>query len=560
MKQKAQKKTFIILLLTLVSLISIAAFAICKFNKYYLELSIPNETMILEYGVDELPEVSAIYKGTLINRKGIPVTTTITGYVDTTKLGTYTLIYTAKYKTNTISDQRTFLIQDTTAPVIELVVDPNHFTSPVAAYEEEGFTATDNYDGDITDKVVRVEKNGVVTYTVSDSSGNTVSTERTIVYKDVIKPTISLNGGSEIKLNTGTAFSDPGFTAVDDVDGDITNLVAVQGMVDSNVNGTYTLTYKVEDSSQNKAQIKRTVIIGDFISPTITLNGKTTIAIKLGESFQEPGFLANDNVDGDITSKVQVNGTVDTSKMGRNTITYTVTDHYGNTTSVDRSVFVYKQQAIENTVNPGNKVVYLTFDDGPSIYTAKLLDILDKYNVKATFFVTNQAPKYQYMIGEIHRRGHTVALHTYSHDYSQIYSSETAYYDDLEKIHNICVNQTGVAPSIVRFPGGTSNSVSKKYCSGIMTKLSESLSYHGYLYTDWNVNSQDAGGATTSQQVAKNVINGIKKHSVSNVLQHDIKSYSVDAVDEIIFWGLENGYTFLPMTQSSPMIKFSPKN
>ena len=284
------------------------------------------------------------------------------------------------------------------------------------------------------------------------------------------------------------------------------------------------------------------------------------MAIKIGESYDEPGFSANDNVDGDITSKVQVSGTVDTSKMGRNTITYTVTDQYGNTTSVNRSVFVYKQQAIENTVNPGNKVVYLTFDDGPSIYTAKLLDILDKYNVKATFFVTNQAPKYQYMIGEIHRRGHTVALHTYSHVYSQIYSSETAYYDDLEKIHNICVNQTGVSPSIVRFPGGTSNAVSKNYCLGIMTKLTESLSYHGYLYTDWNVDSQDAGGATTSQQVAKNVINGIKKHSVSNVLQHDIKSYSVDAVDEIIFWGLENGYTFLPMTPSSPMIKFSPKN
>ena len=130
----------------------------------------------------------------------------------------------------------------------------------------------------------------------------------------------------------------------------------------------------------------------------------------------------------------------------------------------------------------------------------------------------------------------------------------------MDLIHNICVKQTGVAPSIVRFPGGTNNAVSKNYCTGIMTQLAESISYHGYLYTDWNVNSQDAGGATTAQQVAQNVIKGIQKQSISNVLQHDIKSYSVEAVDEIIFWGLENGYTFLPMTTSSPMIRFAPQN
>ena len=93
-----------------------------------------------------------------------------------------------------------------------------------------------------------------------------------------------------------------------------------------------------------------------------------------------------------------------------------------------------------------------------------------------------------------------------------------------------------------------------------MTALTKSLSYHGYFYCDWNVDSKDAGGANDASTVAANVIAGIQKYDVSNVLQHDIKEYSVEAVEEIIFWGLENGYTFLPLTESSPMPHFSPNN
>ena len=188
------------------------------------------------------------------------------------------------------------------------------------------------------------------------------------------------------------------------------------------------------------------------------------------------------------------------------------------------------------------------------------MDILNQYGVKATFFVTNQFPAYQHMIGETHRRGHTIALHTYTHNYANIYSSEDAYYNDLALIHNLCVSQTGVTPTIVRFPGGTNNTVSRSYCSGIMTALSQSLSYHGYLYSDWNVSSGDAGGTTSKDQVVANVIGGMQRNNVSIVLQHDIKSFSVEAVDDIIFWGLENGYTFLPMTDTTPMVHYRPQN
>lgn len=559
MKTQKKKIIFISLVVSLLCVLT-AIFAIWKLNKYSLELSISEKTITLEYGVDEMPEITALCKGTLINRKGTPVKTKMKGDLDLTKLGTYNVTFTANYKGMTLTEKRSIVVADTLAPEITLVSNPEYYTNPSATYVEEGFSAIDNYDGDLTAQVVCNEKDGIVTYTVTDSSGNTATAKRKIIYKDVIAPIITLTNGANISLNKGKDYVDPGFTATDECDGDLTASVTVDGTVDGHTYGTYTLTYRVTDSCGNVGEVTRTVKIADLTAPTITLHGETSTYVKVGTPYTDPGFAASDNIDGDITGKVSVTGGVDTSKMGINTITYSVADAFGNKTTVTRSVYVYQKQAIANPINPGNKVVYLTFDDGPSGYTSRLLDILDKYGVKATFFVTNQFPKYEYMIGETHRRGHTIALHTYKHRYEVLYQNEAAYYNDLEAIKNIVVNQTGVTPTIVRFPGGTSNTISKNYCKGIMSSLVNSISYHGFLYCDWNVSSGDAGGAKTSSAVANNVISGIKKHNVSIVLQHDITSFSVEAVEQILFWGIQNGYTFLPMSDTTPMVHFRPQN
>lgn len=414
--------------------------------------------------------------------------------------------------------------------------------------------------GKLTEQSVSKITKGLVSQITEDSTKKTAIIEQLRPKLDTVAPVITLLGDAEMKVNIGQNFTEPGFTATDDMAGDLTQSVTVAGTVDTNTFGTYTLTYQVSDNFRNLCEVKRIVHVGDFTAPVITLAGDGRVYVKVGEAYAEPGFTASDNVDGNITSKVAIGGGVDTSKMGRNTVTYTVTDAAGNTSTASRSVYVYMKQAIANPINPGDKVVYLTFDDGPYKYTGRLLDILDKYGVKATFFVTNQFPAYQNMIGETHRRGHTIALHTYTHNYANIYSSEDAYYNDLSLIHNLCVSQTGVTPTIVRFPGGTNNKVSMKHCAGIMTALTQSISYHGYLYSDWNVSSGDAGGTTSREQVAANVIAGMQKNNVSIVLQHDIKSFSVEAVDDIIFWGLENGYTFLPMTDTTPMVHYRPQN
>ena len=482
-KKSARKHLKIIAVALLIALIGVAALLVWDSHSAYIEFNAGSlSDVTLEYGEEyKSPEVHAVYRTPLLNAKGTPVEVKIEGEVDTSHLGTYEITYSADYRGVAKTEKQKIEVVDTVAPVITLVSDPEHFTSPIAAYEEEGYSATDNYDGDITDKVVSKEENGVVTYTVADSSGNETTVTRTIVYKDVVPP-------------------------------------------------------------------------------KITLSGDSRVYVVLGESYKEAGYKAIDDCDGDITEKVTVKGSVDTSKKGEYTIEYTVEDSYGNIAKAKRTVLVYDKQSKVPTVNPGNKVVYLTFDDGPGRYTAQLLDVLDKYGVKVTFFVTNQYPGYQNLIAQEAQRGHTVAIHTYSHKYSEVYASVNAYFSDLQKMSDICEAQTGKKPTIIRFPGGTSNGISKKYCKGIMTQLTYEVGVRGYYYCDWNVESNDAGGAKTAKEVAENVIAGIKSHNVSIVLQHDIHKYSVDAVDEIIAWGLANGYTFLPLDESSPMVHHKTNN
>ena len=132
------------------------------------------------------------------------------GPVDTETLGTYTLTYTAEYQGVSQSVERTVEVVDITLPVIELVSDPDSYTLPGQPYQEEGFTATDDYDGDITDRVIRAEKDGVVTYSVSDSSGNTAMVRRQIRYKDPVAPELVLLGETEIQSPMDSSFGEMG--------------------------------------------------------------------------------------------------------------------------------------------------------------------------------------------------------------------------------------------------------------------------------------------------------------------------------------------------------------
>jgi len=444
-----------------------------------VEINLAGEQeMTLEYGTPyKEPGVTATS-----GNKNLEVT--VEGTVDAKKLGTYQITYSAKYLWLSETVQRTVHVVDTVAPVITLKTKQDHITLPGTDYVEEGYAASDNYDGDITDKVTTsfdAEK-GVMVYTVQDSSGNETRVERVIKYTDPVPPEIILSGDAQI-------------------------------------------------------------------------------TIQAGSSYKEPGYTAKDNVDGDITDKVQVEGSVNANRAGTYTITYSVTDSYGNATKVTRTVTV-KAAPQQEPVSPGGKVIYLTFDDGPSQYTTKLLGVLEQYNVKATFFVCDRGTKLNKLMKDIVDGGHSIGIHSVTHDYPSIYSSVDAFIKDLTGMGDIIYANTGVRTKLMRFPGGSSNGVSAKYCPGIMTELVQVVRDMGYQYFDWNVDSDDAYQAKTADEVFNNVCFGKKTASgswagcedVKNavVLQHDIKSYSVDAVERIIQWGLANGYEFKALDMTSP--------
>ena len=213
------------------------------------------------------------------------------------------------------------------------------------------------------------------------------------------------------------------------------------------------------------------------------------------------------------------------------------------------------------TVAVSNKTCYLTFDDGPSDNTIKILHILKRYNVKATFFVMN-TDKISY-VKKIHKEGHTVALHTYSHEYSDIYRSQKAYFNDLERIGKAVKKYTGTDSKVIRFPGGTSNTISRDYCKGIMTVLSKETLNRGYVYFDWNVDSTDASGNNVSvSQILYNIRTYGGSHKQDVVLMHDTdaKDTTVQALPQIIEFYIDKGYTFAPITTETPMVTHSVNN
>ena len=217
---------------------------------------------------------------------------------------------------------------------------------------------------------------------------------------------------------------------------------------------------------------------------------------------------------------------------------------------------------IGTTKQSGEKIVYLTFDDGPSKVTPKILNILDKYDVKATFFVTGFDLKSANYIKIAHDKGHTIGLHTYTHDYSQVYSSVKAYYNDLDKIGQLCKEQLGYVPHYIRFPGGSSNTVSRKYTNGIMSFLSKDVLKKGYQYYDWNSANGDAeGGKQSAQQLYNNAIQYIGGTDLV-MLCHDAgdKEATVQSLPKIIEYYKSKGYTFKAIDDTTFVAHHSTNN
>lgn len=431
-----------------------------------------NKTKIVELNSHySLNDYKATYLG-----KNITDDIRIAGKVDSTKIGQYKVTYTVIINNKKFSKRRNIKVVDTTPPVITLVGRKNAIVCPSQKYIEDGYKAMDSYDGNLTDKVKISIKKKEIMYSVSDSSGNKTKVKRFIDYKDITPPTIILNGSNKI--------------------------------------------YK-----------------------------------HLGVGYNEPGFTATDNCDLDITSKVKVSGDVNVNKLGTYQIKYEVTDSFNFNYSVVREIVII------NKPNNIGKTIYLTFDDGPGAATSFILDVLKDEDIKATFFVTGANNKYNNLIKRAYEEGHGIGLHCYSHNYAIVYASDEAYFKDLNTINSNVKSIIGADTNLIRFPGGSSNVISKRYSPGIMTRVTAEITRQGYTYFDWNVASADTQ-QIGSDKIYNNVISGLSAGLTSVVLMHDGTGnwQTANTLSRIIKYGKEMGYSFSKITDDTPVIHHNIAN
>ncbi len=392
--------------------------------------------------------------------------------------------------------------------------------------------------------------NYIVIYSIDYKGIKKEINQRVLVIDDE-KPVIDFFDANTVVMCPNGKISEPSFRVYDNKDGNITK--KTKKYIEGNK-----YKYQVTDSSGNVTTAYRDIIYEDTESPIIELLGGQKILLKLNEPYIEPGYNVYDNCSENLKEQVTISGQVLNNKKGTYLLTYSVTDEAGNTMESVRKVIVGTQT--EKKVNKiVDKKVYLTFDDGPNYNTELLLEVLKKYNVKATFFVTGQFPKYEYVIKKIYDDGHALGLHTYSHQFKKIYASEENFFNDLEMVQEMIKRQTGTETKLMRYAGGSSNKVSK-FNPGIMTRLDKLVKEKGYYPFDWNVDSRDTK-YSDPDKIANEVIKHIKYNkSHYIVLQHDIKKSNIKATEKIIKYGLNNGYIFEILTEETKSIQHHINN
>ena len=291
-------------------------------------------------------------------------------------------------------------------------------------------------------------------------------------------------------------------------------------------------TYIVEAASTKINYTQRTMYVGGTFDLNITGTKKK---VKWSSNNTK---IATVSSSGKVTAKAKGTATINAKVDNKNF----------------KCKITVKSKPIETSSTKGT--IYLTFDDGPSkSITPKVLDILKKEKIKATFFVLDYSKSNEYLIKRIVNEGHTIGIHGYSHEYSKIYKSKIAFYRNVYNLREKIQKSTGVRTMYMRFPGGSSNTVSRKYKKGIMSELTKDMLGRGFKYYDWNVSSGDAGGAKTSSQVYNNVTKSLSKKRGNLVLCHDFagNTKTLNALTDIIKYGKKNGYKFSKIDDNTPM-------
>lgn len=328
---------------------------------------------------------------------------------------------------------------------------------------------------------------------------------------------------------------------------DVTGQVIIDGFVDTHKLGEYTITY-----TWFLKRVKRKVIVIDNEPPKISLIGDKKITLTYLDLYNEQGVKAIDDYDGDITSEVQKEILEDGSNY---TVKYSVKDSSGNLATKVRKIIIEAG------------TVYLTFDDGPSLATSEYIKVLNDCKVKATFFINGFGEDEKSWkvkkVKEIISAGNTIGMHGYTHSYSEAYASVQAACDNFFKQRNELIDNGIEPPMVIRFPGGSSNTISRQYCEGVMSEATRIMVEEGYNYFDWNVDSRDSGeDVSNSDKICENVINSIYPGGSYVVLLHDGENHeaTLEALPRIIEILQKKGYKFDVITDETPPIRHGVNN
>jgi peptidoglycan/xylan/chitin deacetylase (PgdA/CDA1 family) len=325
---------------------------------------------------------------------------------------------------------------------------------------------------------------------------------------------------------------------------DISKYVKTTGNVNTSKVGEYNINYKWGIKSKTT-----TISVVDKTAPVIHLQGAKTVYAKDSRNLEgaEKGVTVTDNYDKDIkVSRRDTNKISDTEYE----FVYTAIDSSGNMSIAKRKIVI------------ATGVICLTFDDGPSSVTPEVLDVLKENNIKATFFILDYSEQSKSMIQRIIDKGHTLAIHGMSHDYSKIYASAEATLENFTSLQKKIKKDFNYDVKYVRFPGGASNTISRNYCEGVMTEAVKKVQEESLEYYDWNVDVDDAGSARTPSEIYNNFVDGILPGVENIVLMHDGEGHmpTAKALQEIINYAKENGYVFTAISENTTPAKHSVNN
>ena len=296
----------------------------------------------------------------------------------------------------------------------------------------------------------------------------------------------------------------------------------------------------------------------NLLAKNETINTSQTIASTSQQEVQNPTKIAKSETNTTPTTiNTNTNKTNTTQTQSKTTETKT-TENKTQTNKISEN----KTNESKTTPSNGKSIAYLTFDDGPSSITHSVLDILKKYNIKATFFVINSGNYNKATLQREVNEGHTIGLHAYDHNYAIAYKDDNSYLDGIDKLRAKVKADTGFDSHYIRFPGGSSNTISKRYSKGIMSRITKTAKQRGYKYYDWNVDDDDAGRARTADDCYNNVIKELRPNRSNIVLMHDFGTNKkiLEALPRIIEYCQKNGYTMLPIDDNTPEIHHGISN